>query len=139
MSKKYRFIDHTADIAIEVNGGDITSLFLNCGNALFDLLYDVDDVSATETHTVNATGETPEELLINFLRELFFSIEVYGNVLNDITITKLTESAISAEVTGEKYDSDRHRLRNDIKAVTYHNVNIAKSECGLKVAIVFDT
>jgi SHS2 domain-containing protein len=139
MTKNYRQIEHTADIAIEVTGGDLKSLFINCAYALFDMLYQTSAVKGLISYKIKADGDTKEELLINFLRELFFKFAVYKVLLKDIKIVNLSDNEITADVTGEKYEEGRHRLKSDIKAVTYHNVKIEKKRNKLKVSITFDT
>jgi SHS2 domain-containing protein len=139
MVKCYRLIDHTADIAIEVTADDLMSLFLNCGYALFDILYETSGVRSQKSYKIKAKGSTKEELLINFLRELFFKIEIYNVILKEIHIEELTKDEIVATAFGEEYKEDRHKLKKEIKAVTYHNVKIEKKDDKLSVIIVFDT
>lgn len=150
MMKDYRLIDHTADIAIKVHGDDIKSLFLNCGYALFDLLYETKGITPTDSLTLSVEGIDEEELLVNFMRELFFQFSIYKLVLNEIEITALNENEVTATVSYEALDMARHKLKNDIKAVTYHDVRIeqrtgrrtghtGRTGKGLSVVIVFDT
>ena len=135
----YSLIDHTADIAIRVTGSDKKSLFLHCGYALFDLLYETTDLHPTKTITIKANGTPSEDLLINFMRELFFNFAIYKLVLSKIVIDELTEDSITATVSCEELDLERHVLNNDIKAVTYHDVHIENEGDSLTVTIVFDT
>lgn len=138
MNQKYKLIDHTADIAIEVRGKDKKSLFMNCGRALFDLMYDTEGVIGAESYNIEAEGENIDELLINFLRELFFKIEIYKALLKDVEIISIDDGKIVATVTGEVYNAKKHTLKTEIKAVTYHDVKIEETGGGLKVNIVFD-
>ena len=139
MIKCYRLIDHTADVAIEVTAHDLKSLFLNCGYALFDILYETGNVRSQKSYEIRAKGSTKEELLINFLRELFFKIEIYSVLLKEIHIDDLTKDKIIATAFGEEFDESRHKLKSEIKAVTYHNVKIEKKNDKLSVIMVLDT
>ena len=139
MTKNYRFVEHTADIAIEVTGDDLKSLFLNCGYALFDVLYQKKSVTGAKKYRIKAVGDNNEELLINFLRELFFKFAIYKVVLSEITEITLADNEISATVIGEDYNAKKHKTNLEIKAVTYHNVKIEEENGKLKVVIVLDT
>jgi SHS2 domain-containing protein len=139
MKKDYKFINHTADVAITVRGGDLQSLFKNSGDALIDLLFNDGEIKGINTYTITAEGDNEEELLINFLRELFFQFAVYRVVLKEIEFEEFSKTGVTAKVTGEEYDPNRHKLNIDIKAVTYHNVEIKKADDELTVSIVFDT
>lgn len=139
MIKHYRLVDHTADYAIEVTGDDLKSLFLNCAYALFDILYETGNAKSQKSYKIRAKGSSKEELLINFLRELFFKFEINSVIFKEIHIGDLTKDEVVAEAFGEEFDEGRHKLRTEIKAVTYHNVKIEKKGDKLKVIIVFDT
>ena len=139
MSKNYRLIDHTADIAILVTARDIRSLFLNSAYALLDVMFNDSNIENKRRIKIRAKGENTEELLINFLRELFSQFAVYKFVMKDIVIDLFSDNEISADVNGEKYDEKKHLISTDIKAVTYHNVNIIREDDNYNVTIVFDT
>lgn len=143
---KYRLLDHTADLRIEVFGEGKEGLFVSAGEALADLLVGVDRLGNGEAarHDVSASGETLEELLVDWLRELLYAFSVKGVVLFRFEIVELTESSIKAVCIGEEFDIGRHGIKTDIKAVTYHGLEIEIDEADggnggkYRAAIVFD-
>jgi SHS2 domain-containing protein len=45
---------------------------------------------------------------------------------------------IVAQLQGEPYDSDKHQLKTEIKAVTYHGLSVEKTVRGWKAKVIFD-
>ncbi|MBN1574107.1 MAG: archease [Deltaproteobacteria bacterium] len=143
---KYRLLDHTADLRIEVVGEGREGLFVSAGEALADLLVGIDRLGGEKEirREVAAAGDSLEELLIDWLRELLYTFTVKGVVLFRFEIVELTEKVVKAVCTGEKFDIERHGIKTEIKAVTYHGLKIeidgADSSEGdrHRAAIVFD-
>jgi SHS2 domain-containing protein len=50
----------------------------------------------------------------------------------------LTNDDIKAKTFGRPVGSNRNRLKAEIKAITYHNLKIEKTDDGFKVEIVLD-
>jgi SHS2 domain-containing protein len=87
----YKFFDHTADIGVEISGRTKKELFANAANALFDILIENNDSkskSAEKTQkrqrTVTVDGADPEDLLINFLRELLYLFNGTGWIVRSL-------------------------------------------------------
>ncbi len=74
--KRYRFIDHTADLGVIAYGRDKKELFANIAFALFDNIVDLKTVKENEAVEVKVKGIGWEELLLNWLRELLYLQQV---------------------------------------------------------------
>ena len=75
---------------------------------------------------------------LNWLREILFLWSGYEEILQSVQINQMSERELTAVVHCDPYDSDRHDIRNEIKAVTYHNLKIIQTDEGLTATIVFD-
>jgi SHS2 domain-containing protein len=53
-------------------------------------------------------------------------------------ISTLTEQRLEAEVHGEKTDPERHTIYTEIKAITFHALQIEHLDGGWKARIIFD-
>ena len=138
MLEKYEFINHTADIGIKVKGESLKDLFSNAGYAMFDILVEIKDVKPEENLTVKIPGGQIEDILANWLRELLLKFNIDGWVLKVFDVYRVDESGLEATVKGEKMDPLRHRLKTEIKAVTYHNLKVYKNGNIWKAQIIFD-
>ena len=137
-TRPYEVLDHTADLRIRVRASDLPSLFENAGHALFDIIADVNTVQPARRRRLSIQGADLEELMVNWLSELHYHFEVHGLLLRRFSVLSLDDRSLRAQVQGEAYDPDRHRLKTDIKAVTYHQLEIAQVGGEWQAAIVFD-
>jgi SHS2 domain-containing protein len=138
LTKKYRLIDHTADFGIHVFGKDPEDLFANAAFALFDLVTDISAVKGENTKKITVTGSDRPDLMVNWLRELLYLWAGNELVVKSAKIQKITATAINAILCYDPYDPDRHVIKNEIKAVTYHQIQVAPCPRGWEARIIFD-
>ncbi len=69
---KYKFIDHTADIAFEVYGSDLKELFENAALAFYDAFVDTSRIALERDVEVECEGEDVEITLYRWLNELLY-------------------------------------------------------------------
>jgi SHS2 domain-containing protein len=136
--KRYETFDHTADIGIRVFGRTVEEVFVNGAWALFDLLTDVNTIQETLVREIAVEGADREDLLVHWLSELLFLCEGEGFLFREFSISSLAGTSLKAMARGEIFDPSRHRFKTEIKAVTYHQVELAEKE-GIWVGrVIFD-
>lgn len=135
---KYEEIEHTADLRLKVYGADERELFANAAFALFDTMADLSKVQARETDIVEACGADLEETLVAFLGEILYRLEGDARIYREFEIRDLQDDHVKAACGGEDFDAARHDIRREIKAVTYHDVEIERGADGLSVVITCD-
>ena len=136
--KKYEVFDHTADLGIRVFGRSRKKLFANAAYALFDLITDMEKVEEKISHEVSVEGSDIEELMINWLGELLYLFQGKELLFKGFTVEKLGKTNLKASVVGEKFRSRKHPINMEIKAVTYHQIEIKKEAEGWSARIIFD-
>jgi len=136
MKKPYRYIDHTADLGVEVLGTDIKDLFVNVGRAIFETQIG-GKIKSDKKKSITIKGESLEDLLIDWCRELLYNFSVGGFIPADYQIT-IKDYSLRAQLRGDFYAPKRHRIRIEIKNPTYHNLRIEKSKYGFRAQIIFD-
>jgi len=122
----YRMIDHTGDLGMEVPGESREKVLARAAEALFDLLAERDRIQETETRTVRAEGEDAADLLVNFLRECLYLFSGKGFLVRSASVRPLEGMSVEAELRGEPFDPGRHRIRAEIKAVTWHRASLER-------------
>lgn len=135
--KPYETIDHTADMGIRVWGSTKKQLFKNAATGMFDLIVDKRAVAAKKKMKFNLKAPDVKELFVSWLRELLYQYSAKGMVFKNIKISKLTDTQIEAIAAGEKINKS-HIFKNDLKAVTYHDLEIKKTKTGWKTQVIFD-
>lgn len=136
----YTEIDHTADVGFELEAPDLPSAFERAAAAMFDMMSDLDGVESGWRRDVRVVGRhgDRENLLIRWLTELLFLHESEQVLLSAFDVRRVGADALEAEVAGERYDPERHVLKAEIKAPTYHDLKIEETSSGWRVRVIFD-
>ncbi len=136
--ERYRTFDHTADLGLEIYGRDEKELFSNAAFALFDTMTDIGSIALGEKRTVRTEGSDREDLLVNFMREILSLYHIEGFLTGRFAVSELNEHFLSGEAEGEIFDPKKHGINTEIKAVTYHQVEIAPTSDGFKGRVICD-
>ena len=136
--KSYKLLNHTADIGIEFWGKTKKELFANAVEAMFDLIVDLRGINNVNEKVVTAKGTDAEDLLVNFLREALYLFNGKKWIIKKCKLLEMKSGQIVAQFQGELYDSDKHQLKKEIKAVTYHGLSVKKTARGWKAKVIFD-
>jgi len=138
MKKKYEFINHTADVGIKVWGESLESLFENTAYSMFDILTELDKVKAKKSLRVEIEGKRIDELLVDWLRILLYKFNGEEYLLREFNIEEISKKGLKAKVRGEKLNLSRHTLKTEIKAATYHGLQVKKTGQGWEAQVIFD-
>ena len=133
-AKSFEEIEHTADWAYRVRGKDLAELFIQAALGLYSLVGMELAPGERITRSLQLEGIDRESLLVAWLNELLYFHESEGLGFERLEIQHLDQTSIQAKVTG----APTQQWLKDIKAVTYHNLAICKTESGLEVTLVLD-
>jgi len=141
--KKYKVLENIAiaDIAFEAYGKDYNELFKNAAFAIFEESADLDKVKEKEKKEISIEAENIEDLLYDFLSEILFLKDTHSFLFKKSKVKigkKNGKYCLSAELSGEKINREKHELRNDIKAITLHMFKIEKTKHGYNALVVVD-
>lgn len=134
----YRIIEHSADTGIEVRAPSLEKLFEDAAAGTLELL-GLEKVRHRSERTLHVKGSPQKELLIkDFLAELLALFDVERFAPGKVEVQEIGEDIVKATVRGEALQPDRHRPEREIKAVTYHGLEVTEDEEGWKTRIIFD-
>ena len=125
--KPYEIFDHTADIGIIVRGKRVEELFEKAAYGMFDIITNVDEVEPVGKYRVQVKSPTLEDLLVDFLSELLYVFSTEYFVMCDFNVKikrQEDEYLLSGIALGEPFDVKKHGIKIEIKAVTYHELEI---------------
>jgi SHS2 domain-containing protein len=129
----------SGDYAFEARGRSIEELFTSCAEACFSAMTDLGKVDVEMSQTINVDAENIDELLFNFLAELIYLKDTEKLFLSkfeiDIDIEKYSLNSVAR---GERINYNKHEIRTDVKAVTYHNLQVQPTDDGFKVRVILD-
>ena len=129
----YKEQSHTADWELHVWAASLPALFVEAAHGMNNLSGAQPAQSPPVSRRFSAKAADNESLLVLFLSELVFVAEQEHLVFNEFNL-KVQDSKLNVLMTGAPILS----ISKYIKAVTYHNLKIQKTEAGFQVDIVFD-
>lgn len=131
----YTIIDHTADVGITVRAPSLPALFTEAALALIEIM-GAKIMQGGQEIILAVEGYDREDLLIRWLQEIRYRIEVEDLRIAGMTIDALDAQSLTACINGSFTATP---LTADIKAVTYHAVAILQVGDHLETTIIFDT
>jgi SHS2 domain-containing protein len=135
---KFEHIDHTADVGIKIYGATLPRLFEHAALGLFDIIANLDRVKTDLERTVSVKASDREDLLVRWLSELNYLFFTEREIYKQFKVESISDQAVSARVSGEQLDHDRHEIFTEVKAVTYHHLYITEGSEGWEAQVIFD-
>ncbi len=130
-----RIVEHTADWALQLRGRDLMELFANAARGMAYLLAgDTSALPLEHARDVVLEAHDAEELLVLWLGEMAYWAERDGLVFPEAELFERTPQKLAGTVRGGRPPE----LQKHIKAVTYHDLAIRRTDDGLEVTVVFD-
>ena len=136
-NKKYKFIDHTADVMFEAYGKSLSKVFENSALATFEVQCDLKKVKRKIKKKIKLKNEDNEKLLFDFLEELIYLKDAKYLLFNKFKV-KIKDGKLEADAEGEKINPKKHELKTDVKAVTLHHFSLKKTKEGYKAKVILD-
>jgi SHS2 domain-containing protein len=135
MSSVYRWVDHTAELELQLEAPTEKDVFHEALAALGGLLGERTDLAVAEParHAVHASAPDRPTLLAEWLSELAFLAETAGFVPERAEELKLSRDELEASVSGTRANPPHL-----VKAVTYHRLEMRESDEGWRARVVLD-
>jgi len=144
IDEKFEFFDVTADIGYWAYGKTLEEVFENAALAMFNVITNTQNVAKIETKEIYIESEDKVSLLYDFLEELLVLQEVdlilfsefhvdIKNVIKDDGEVYILNSA----VTGENIDWNIHERKSEVKAITFHMMEVLCEDI-CKVRVILD-
>lgn len=139
MASKHTYLNHTADIAFDVEADSISELFVESFYCWRNSVVESEGLSATDLIEINLTAGSPEELLVDFINEVNFLLTVKKVLSVEIVRIEINDEryVLNAMMKTQSIN-DFSVLKAEIKSVTYHQMEIRQENGKYFVRVVFD-
>ncbi len=136
--KRFEILNHTADIGIIVYGKDLKALFENAGKAFFHLITDLRKVKLREGRKIGIKGESLERLMVDWLSELLYLHDVENLLFREFKVQSVGKGGLKAIAKGEPFREGVHAIKTEVKAVTYHQVEVRQEKGYWRAQVILD-
>jgi SHS2 domain-containing protein len=127
-------VEHTADRAFRIRGGNLSELLVNAAQALVALDGERPAGECLSRRVIEVAGSDRETLLVNWLNEILYLEQTHHELYDYFLLSDVTENHLRAQLQGRQLD----RSVTSIKAVTFHNLEVKESPEGFEATIVVD-
>lgn len=138
----YRYLENiaTADAAFEVVGQTLEELFRDAAIVTFEVMVDLKSVEPVITRKIELNNEAVDNLFFDWLSELVYLKDAEALLFSkfDISIKKNDFYKLKATASGETINQEKHTLRSDVKAVTYHMFEVKKTGENWTARVILD-
>lgn len=136
----YKLLEHATDAFIEVTGYDLEDAFMQAGNAVIETTLDRKTVKENEEREISVSGRELKHLLFNWLEEVNFQLITEGFAIHrfELKIEKNSEYKLEATAFGEPIDLLKHNFKVEIKAPTFHLMEISEKAQEVKMRFLLD-
>lgn len=142
ISKRFEFLEHTADLYIAAYGRSFEEAFENAAAAMFEGMIDLAKVEPKQEDRIEVEGYDEQALLYNWLEALLVKFDITGNLYSLFKVEKIEKTPqgfkLKARIWGEPFDKEKHLSKVGVKAVTYHQMEIIKQLNKVTVKFILD-
>lgn len=139
MTPRFETLDHTADIYLVAYGATKAEAYANAAYGLFCQIAEVEELTPTQTVEVEVSGTDPENLLVEWLSEFLFQMEVEERIFTDAEVAEISDTHLRGRAQALPLaEVPPEALGTPVKAVTYHRLRIQEREGRWEIHVVLD-
>jgi SHS2 domain-containing protein len=139
MSRGFRELESiTADLGIEAWGHSLEEAFASAAQGLASLLSELPGGEQPLEKDIHLEADSLSTLLVQFLNEIIYLEETQDFLPGAVKHLTLTGNRLDATLTGAAYDPEIHTLNAQVKAATYHGLEIEKEGDTVRIKVIFD-
>jgi len=125
---------HLADIGIRGIGRTLEEAFAEGAYALMAVIASPRWVEPRQSVDITCQAEEPDLLFADWINELIYEMDTRRMLFSRFDVTIRDGTRLEATARGEPVDPDRHELAVAVKAATYMELKVEKTDGGTWVA-----
>ncbi|MBD3274877.1 MAG: hypothetical protein GF372_06170 [Candidatus Marinimicrobia bacterium] len=144
-SKEFEEFDHTADIGITIYGVSLEELFKNAGRGMFQVMRSDSgegllgsDRDCDQSVSIELESPDVESLLRDWMAELLYHHTTERLYFTEFSIESISTTRVKGSARGFKFRKEDENRLMDIKAVTYHGLQVTETSDGYQAQVIFD-
>ncbi len=138
MDAAYELFDHTADIGIRAMAPTLAGLIAPAAEGLYAVIGELTARGEPEPRTWELTAGDPALLLRDYLAELLNLFERDRRLATEPEVKVFTDTRLVVEAQARPVDEEHSEYHHEVKAITYHGLEIAEISGGFEATIIVD-
>lgn len=133
----FELFDHTADLGLRVRASTLEELLCEAGRGLLAMhVANPEAIRLVQAKTIELSADEPSYLLFDWLSELLYAFESDKLLLVEFEIelqasgtsSRTFPTVLTALCRGEPMDPARHVMDHEVKAITYHGLQVEQQD-----------
>ena len=137
----FKFLEHTADVKVQVEEKTLNRAFSTAALALKEVMAEQILVAPRIKKEIEVEGDDKSALLYNFIEEFLYLFDTEGFILSKAPLVKITAKedkkfVLEAKAIGD--NASKYVITNDVKAITYNDMEIEEEKDKVTITFVLD-
>jgi SHS2 domain-containing protein len=134
----FEYFDHAADVGIRVRGSSLPDLFLTGAQALMEWIGPLPAAGTPMRESVSVEADGLEELFVRWLQEVLYLFHQRHAYLTGAESIDVEDDRLIAVITASAWDDVSAAGFQEIKAVTYHQLEVCQEGTGWRASVILD-
>ena len=130
--------EHTADVLLHVWGESLEGLFRTAADGFYSVLGEVATSEVAEPLRIELEARDASDLLHDWLAELLFLFEARHVQVTNIEFLALTAEKLAVTAQGARLDIERSQFDAEVKAITYHGLDVERKGNRYTATVLLD-
>jgi len=139
---RYRLLPHMTDAFVEVQAPTLAGVFEEGAFAMFDIMTDPTAIERSFVDQFEVTSHDEISLFHDWLEQLLLKFDLDGKVYSVFHVEKINPQNenlyLAAKAQGGLFERGRHPAKVEIKAVTYHRMEVRATPEGYVARYILD-
>ncbi len=132
----YRFLEHTADVKFRADGITLEDMFVSAFDAFNETVRGDIKILEQEERVFELEGKGNTDLLYVFLEEFLVLLDGKDFLAASVKDLKIEDGKLRCVVVGDK--AENYVFTNDVKAITFSEMFVRRSDDGWECQVVLD-
>lgn len=135
----FSLLDHTADLGMQVHGVDLVNLFEEAARSIIYIMMRAPRAEKkTKAMKLRVDAKDLSDLMVRWLGEILYLLQGEMKVVTHVKIDSISPVHLFANLKTAPFDPNRHKIFREIKAVTYHQIDVARKNDLWEARVIFD-
>ena len=134
----YEYFDHAADVGIRVRGSSLPDLFLTGAQALMSWIGPAPACDESMKESISLRADGLDELFVRWLQEVLYLFHQRRAYLTGAESIEVGDGRLCATITASAWSDACASEFQEIKAVTYHHLELCREGAGWRASVILD-
>jgi SHS2 domain-containing protein len=138
LTPSFELFDHTADMGIRVRAATLEGLLEPAARGLYAAIGGLVPAASLDARPIDLTGDDAAGLLRDFLTELLIWFERDGAIATAFEDIRFEDRSLATSCRIHRVDSAASVFAREVKAITYHELEVRAVEGGFEARVIVD-